>query len=127
MNCSMSLEELKKYWGCSPKTEDFHEFWEKKVNEVKEKKLEYSLQLSELQVDGVLCYDFVFKGTDGANIYCKYVRPKDDGVYPTLFNFHGYYMKGGALEVGKASTISFVWTSVVIIITNYFLTQILLS
>jgi phospholipid/cholesterol/gamma-HCH transport system permease protein len=36
-------------------------------------------------------------------------------------------MKGGALEVGKASTVAFVWTSVLIIITNYFLTQILLS
>ena len=28
-------------------------------------------------------------------------------------------MKGGALEVGKASTTSFVWTSVVIILLNY--------
>jgi phospholipid/cholesterol/gamma-HCH transport system permease protein len=36
-------------------------------------------------------------------------------------------MKGGALEVGKASTVSFVWTSVVIILLNYILTQILLS
>ncbi len=36
-------------------------------------------------------------------------------------------MKGGALEVGKASTISFVWTSVVIIIVNYIITQLLLA
>lgn len=28
----------------------------------------------------------------------------------TIPSFHGYYMKGGALEVGKASTVSFVWT-----------------
>ena len=39
----------------------------------------------------------------------------------------GYYMKGGALEVGKASTTSFVWTSVVIILLNYILTQMLLA
>ena len=45
----------------------------------------------------------------------------------TIPSFHGYYMKGGALEVGKASTTSFVWTSVTIIILNYFLTQMLLS
>lgn len=45
----------------------------------------------------------------------------------TIPSFHGYYMKGGALEVGKASTVSFVWTSVVIILMNYILTQILLS
>lgn len=42
-------------------------------------------------------------------------------------SFHGYYMKGGALEVGKASTVAFVWTSVMIILTNYILTQLLLT
>jgi phospholipid/cholesterol/gamma-HCH transport system permease protein len=41
--------------------------------------------------------------------------------------FHGYYMKGGALEVGKASTVAFVWTSVSIILFNYILTQLLLG
>ena len=42
-------------------------------------------------------------------------------------SFHGYYMKGGALEVGKASTVAFVWTSVTIILVNYILTQLLLA
>lgn len=45
----------------------------------------------------------------------------------TIPSFYGYYMKGGALEVGKASTTAFVWTSVVIILANYFLTSILLG
>jgi phospholipid/cholesterol/gamma-HCH transport system permease protein len=35
-------------------------------------------------------------------------------------------MKGGALEVGKASTVAFVWTSVYNII-QYILTQLLLG
>lgn len=45
----------------------------------------------------------------------------------TIPAFHGYYMKGGALEVGRASTVSFVWTSVSIISFNYILTQLLLG
>ncbi|MDV7393332.1 ABC transporter permease, partial [Arthrospira platensis SPKY1] len=45
----------------------------------------------------------------------------------TIPSYHGFYMKGGALEVGKASTVSFVWTSVVIILMNYLVTQLLLS
>lgn len=45
----------------------------------------------------------------------------------TIPSFHGFYMRGGALEVGKASTTSFVWTSVSIIVANYFITQMLLS
>lgn len=48
-------------------------------------------------------------------------------ILATIPSFHGYYMKGGALEVGKASTVSFVWTSVTIILMNYILTQLLLA
>ena len=48
-------------------------------------------------------------------------------IIATIPSFHGYYMKGGALDVGKASTTSFVWTSVVIIILNFVLTQLLLG
>ncbi|MGS2764619.1 MlaE family ABC transporter permease [Sinomicrobium sp. M5D2P9] len=48
-------------------------------------------------------------------------------ILATIPSYHGFYMRGGALEVGKASTTSFVWTSVVIIIINYILTQMLLG
>ncbi|MBT2162043.1 MlaE family ABC transporter permease [Zobellia barbeyronii] len=48
-------------------------------------------------------------------------------VLATVPSYHGFYMKGGALEVGKASTTAFVWTSVVIIVSNYILTQLLLG
>jgi phospholipid/cholesterol/gamma-HCH transport system permease protein len=48
-------------------------------------------------------------------------------IIATIPSYQGYYMEGGALEVGKASTISFVWTSVAIIATNYILTQLLLT
>ena len=48
-------------------------------------------------------------------------------ILATIPSYHGYYMKGGALEVGKAATIAFVWTSVVIIMLNYFITQMLLT
>ena len=45
----------------------------------------------------------------------------------TIPSFHGYYLKGGALQVGKASTTSFVWTSVVIILVNFLITQLILA
>lgn len=48
-------------------------------------------------------------------------------VIATIPAYHGYYVKGGSLEVGRASTKAVVWTSVVIIVLNYFLTQMLLS
>lgn len=48
-------------------------------------------------------------------------------ILATIPSYHGYYMTGGSLEVGKASTTSFVWTSVAIIVTNYIATQLLLG
>ncbi|WP_431164417.1 MlaE family ABC transporter permease [Tenacibaculum halocynthiae] len=45
----------------------------------------------------------------------------------TIPSYQGYFVKGGSLEVGKASTQSVVWTIVVIVIANYFLTQMLLT
>lgn len=45
----------------------------------------------------------------------------------TIPSYFGYYVKGGSLEVGRASTKAVVWTIVMIIIVNYFLTQLLLS
>ncbi len=48
-------------------------------------------------------------------------------IIATIPSYHGYYMEGGALDVGKASTTSFVWTSVVIIVSNFILTQLLLG
>ena len=48
-------------------------------------------------------------------------------VIATIPAFYGYYVKGGSLEVGKASTKAVVWTSVVIIILNYFLTQMMIG
>ena len=45
----------------------------------------------------------------------------------TVPSFHGYYVKGGSIAVGKASTQSVVWTTVLIVVTNYILTQMLLT
>ncbi|NQW36973.1 MAG: ABC transporter permease [Flavobacteriales bacterium] len=48
-------------------------------------------------------------------------------VIATIPSYHGYYVKGGAIEVGRSSTRAVVWTSVVIIFLNYILTQLLLG
>ncbi|WP_026777055.1 ABC transporter permease [Polaribacter sp. Hel_I_88] len=45
----------------------------------------------------------------------------------TVPSYHGYYVKGGSLAVGKASTQSVVWTTILIVIMNYLLTQMLLT
>lgn len=48
-------------------------------------------------------------------------------IIATVPAYHGYHVKGGSLGVGRASTQSVVWTMVIIILLNYFLTQIILG
>ena len=45
----------------------------------------------------------------------------------TIPAYFGYNVKGGSLEVGRASTQAVVWTIVAVIITNLVLTQMFLS
>jgi phospholipid/cholesterol/gamma-HCH transport system permease protein len=47
-------------------------------------------------------------------------------IIVSVSSFYGYYTKGGALDVGRSSTQAVVSSSVVILICNFFLTQMLL-
>ena len=48
-------------------------------------------------------------------------------IITTVCAFFGFTTQGGALEVGQASTKGVVYTSILIIIFNYFITSLLLS
>ena len=45
----------------------------------------------------------------------------------SIAGFEGYSVKGGAIQVGEASTRAVVWSSIMIILFNLILTQLLLS
>ena len=47
-------------------------------------------------------------------------------IIVSVSSFYGYYVKGGALEVGSASTQAVVASSVAILIANFLLTQMIL-
>ena len=44
----------------------------------------------------------------------------------SISSYHGYFSKGGALDVGRSSTQGVVYSSIAVIILNYVLTQLLL-
>jgi phospholipid/cholesterol/gamma-HCH transport system permease protein len=48
-------------------------------------------------------------------------------IITSVSSFQGYYVKGGSLEVGRASTKAVVYSSVLILMFNVILTQLLLS
>lgn len=45
----------------------------------------------------------------------------------TVSSYHGYYVKGGAIEVGNASTRAVVYSSIMILIVNMVLTELMLA
>lgn len=45
----------------------------------------------------------------------------------TVSSYHGYYTEGGALEVGKSSTSAVVYSSILILVFDYILTQLILT
>lgn len=48
-------------------------------------------------------------------------------IISTVASFFGYYVKGGALEVGKASTDAVVVSSILILLADVILTKLLLQ
>jgi phospholipid/cholesterol/gamma-HCH transport system permease protein len=48
-------------------------------------------------------------------------------IISSVSAFQGYYVEGGSLEVGRASTKAVVYSSVLILLFNVILTQLLLS
>lgn len=48
-------------------------------------------------------------------------------IIASVSGYHGYYTTGGALEVGRSSTRSVVYSSILIILSNLVLTQLMLG
>jgi phospholipid/cholesterol/gamma-HCH transport system permease protein len=48
-------------------------------------------------------------------------------IITSVSAYHGYYVEGGALEVGKSSTLSVVHSSILIILFNLLITQLMLT
>ncbi|MEO6883576.1 MAG: ABC transporter permease [Bacteroidia bacterium] len=48
-------------------------------------------------------------------------------IITTVSAYHGYYTEGGALEVGRSSTKAVVYSSILILVFNFILTQLLLA
>jgi phospholipid/cholesterol/gamma-HCH transport system permease protein len=48
-------------------------------------------------------------------------------IIMSVSSYQGYHVKGGALEVGKASTKAVVYSSILILIFNLLITQLLLT
>jgi cephalosporin-C deacetylase len=90
----MSLDEMKKYSGSSPKADDFDQYWEEGLAEMKNLDPELKIKHSDFQTDFAECYDLYFTGVKDARIHVKYIKPKKiKEKHPAVIEFHGYGCK----------------------------------
>lgn len=92
----MPLAKLKKYQGRNPKPEDFDNYWNRALREMRSIDPGLKLIRSKFQVDCAECFDLYFTGVRGARVHAKYLRPKNrHKPHPAVVMFHGYTGSSG--------------------------------
>ena len=87
--------------------------------------------LAAVTTGAVTSYDYIYGIHYGfVPFYVTYALIKTvvfAFIITTVSAYHGYYTHGGALEVGRSSTKAVVYSSIVILLFNLLLTQLLLA
>ncbi len=86
----MPLEKLKVYQGINPRPDDFDEYWDKALEEMRAIDPCPTFKPYDLPSKIADAYELTFTSTKGAKIYAKFLKPKQiDGKAPALLRFHG--------------------------------------
>ncbi|MFX3633770.1 MAG: acetylxylan esterase [Candidatus Pristimantibacillus sp.] len=92
----MPLEELYTYKGRNPRPEDYDDYWERALTEMRAVEPQIEIVPSGFEVPFAECFDLYFTGVRGARIHAKYVRPKQAAApHPAILQFHGYAYNAG--------------------------------
>lgn len=92
----VNTSELENYTGTTPMPEDFNEYWDRVLRELKETDRAVLMTEADFQCPNVKCYDLYYTGVGGARVYAKFLRPeKTEGKLPAILLFHGYSDSSG--------------------------------
>ncbi len=92
----LPLEELWEYEGSSPCPEDFDEFWDKSLKELRKMDYQVELKESRFQTSYAKCYELYFTGVGDARIHARYLKPQCcEEPHPAVLFFHGYSGSSG--------------------------------
>jgi cephalosporin-C deacetylase len=90
------LDQLKEYNGISPRPQDFDQFWEDGLKEMRTTQPDVQLIPADFQAPGAECFHLYFTGVGSARIHAKYLRPaKVEKPHPAILMFHGYTGNSG--------------------------------
>lgn len=86
MTVTERIQALKNYPGKTPCPEDFAEVWEEKYNRISLSSL--SREQVCFQNPAAVYEQLTVKASDGRDLPVRYIRPAEDGPFPTLLMFH---------------------------------------
>ncbi|MBN2502398.1 MAG: acetylxylan esterase, partial [Anaerolineales bacterium] len=87
----LPFEELKTYHGINPRPNDFDQFWDGSLAEMRALDPQVELIPAEFQVPNAECFHLYFTGVGGARVHAKLLRPtKVAELHPAVVLFHGY-------------------------------------
>jgi cephalosporin-C deacetylase len=96
----MSLDELRRYQGRSPRPADHDAYWDRALSEMRATDPRVELVPHDLAAPYAECFDLYFTGVRGARVHAKYLRPKaalsgPREKHPAVLLFHGYSGNSG--------------------------------
>ena len=87
----MPLEKLKTYQGRNPRPDDFDEYWDAALAEMRGVEAQVEIKPSGYELPNTEFLRLYFTGVGGARIHAKYARPTGlDKPAPAIVQFHGY-------------------------------------
>lgn len=96
LSFDMPFEDLEFYQGTNPRPDDFDEFWERGLEEMRAVDPQVELVRADFQTPFADCFHLYFTGVGGARVHAKLIRPKDiTEPGPAVLMFHGYSWHSG--------------------------------
>jgi cephalosporin-C deacetylase len=87
----LPFDQLKTYQGRNPRPQDFDDFWEKGLAEMRATDSQVELIPAEIKLANAACYHLYYTGVGGARVHAKLLQPvKSQPPHPAVLLFHGY-------------------------------------
>jgi cephalosporin-C deacetylase len=94
----MPLERLREYGGRNPRPDDFDDYWERGLAEMRAVDPRVELEPAAFAAPAFAeCFHLYFTGVGGARVHAKFVRPRNAAPRscPAVLMFHGYSGSSG--------------------------------
>ena len=93
----LPIESLRTYQGIKPRPDDFDDYWEAALQEMRVVDPELECKPAPFECAFCICEDMYYTGVGGARLHAKLLRPGEEASpHPAILMFHGYSQNSGS-------------------------------